>query len=259
MPKEYYRVVAGEVFGDLTVVSSAGSYMRHGRKAGARFLCRCKCGRESFYRASTLIRGISSRCINCAAKSKTKINLKAGDRIGKLKVTNGIPDKNIRKGRRCYECVCECGNIGMYEASRLNTKKSKECLHCAYKKRPQSTLRLTGEERMYNLLLKRAREKDFKNTINFIEFKKVISMNCRYCNSPPKRIIWLGGRNKVVKRVDVYANGIDRVDPLKGYAKKNSVPCCSLCNFAKHGLSELEFKNHVIKIYKNYVRRGVKI
>ena len=45
-------------------------------------------------------------------------------------------------------------------------------------------------------------------------------------------------------------NGIDRVDPNKGYTTKNCVSCCSKCNYAKHEMTLSEYKEWLIKSYK---------
>lgn len=42
-------------------------------------------------------------------------------------------------------------------------------------------------------------------------------------------------------------NGIDRVDPTKGYIIDNCVPCCTTCNYMKRILQRDEFLDHVKK------------
>ena len=36
-------------------------------------------------------------------------------------------------------------------------------------------------------------------------------------------------------------NGIDRVDNEKGYEEGNVVPCCKICNVAKHDMAQKDF------------------
>ena len=36
-------------------------------------------------------------------------------------------------------------------------------------------------------------------------------------------------------------NGIDRVDNEKGYEEGNVVPCCKICNVAKHDMEQKDF------------------
>jgi uncharacterized metal-binding protein len=39
------------------------------------------------------------------------------------------------------------------------------------------------------------------------------------------------------------------LDSSLGYTKINSVPCCKVCNIAKHNLSVPEFLNHIKRIF----------
>lgn len=43
-------------------------------------------------------------------------------------------------------------------------------------------------------------------------------------------------------------NGIDRLDNRRGYTVKNSVPCCTLCNYKKGNQSADEFLTWVRKV-----------
>ena len=43
-------------------------------------------------------------------------------------------------------------------------------------------------------------------------------------------------------------NGIDRLDPTRGYIAKNVVPCCKTCNVAKLRMSREEFLNWVWRV-----------
>ena len=36
----------------------------------------------------------------------------------------------------------------------------------------------------------------------------------------------------------------------------NCVPCCSFCNYAKHEMTEEEFKNYISKVYTNLILKG---
>lgn len=45
--------------------------------------------------------------------------------------------------------------------------------------------------------------------------------------------------------------GLDRVDNNCGYVLDNVVPCCGKCNRAKHMLSQKEFLDLIVSIYKH--------
>jgi hypothetical protein len=50
------------------------------------------------------------------------------------------------------------------------------------------------------------------------------------------------------------AFGLDRLNSTIGYTEKNTVPCCTKCNYAKNTMDVVDFKKHIIKIYKHYAR-----
>ena len=68
------------------------------------------------------------------------------------------------------------------------------------------------------------------------EYYKVLMSEaiCHYCHSH-------------IGETSGYA--LDRVDNLKGYLTDNVVPCCKLCNVMKNNLSEIDFEEHIIKIF----------
>lgn len=45
----------------------------------------------------------------------------------------------------------------------------------------------------------------------------------------------------MISAMRTFINGIDRVDSSIGYTIQNSVPCCKICNYAKHNLTLEEF------------------
>ena len=60
--------------------------------------------------------------------------------------------------------------------------------------------------------------------------KELISKECFYCGA------------KFSNEWDGYKyNGIDRVDNEKGYEEGNVVPCCKICNVAKHDMEQKDF------------------
>ena len=44
------------------------------------------------------------------------------------------------------------------------------------------------------------------------------------------------------------ASGLDRMDAAQGYTKKNTIPCCVLCNFIKNQMSVTAFLEHAQKV-----------
>ena len=81
----------------------------------------------------------------------------------------------------------------------------------------------------YCTLKAKAKNKNQKFLISFVNFKILIKKHCYYCNKEPNPF-----------------NGIDRIDSSKGYEIDNCVACCAVCNFAKHKLTQKEFAEHII-------------
>jgi 5-methylcytosine-specific restriction endonuclease McrA len=82
------------------------------------------------------------------------------------------------------------------------------------------------------------------------EFRRLTSLNCVYCGSPP-----MGVRTHKNLNGDFLFNGLDRVDNSKGYTLKNVVPCCKQCNIAKRGLTVEEFKAWIRRVYKHITEK----
>jgi hypothetical protein len=48
-------------------------------------------------------------------------------------------------------------------------------------------------------------------------------------------------------------NGIDRIDNRLGYERANSIPCCSICNFAKNSMSYEDFIKWIGMVKKHKI------
>ena len=87
-------------------------------------------------------------------------------------------------------------------------------------------------------------------------FKNFMQQPCFYCGRNPFLKRYAYHRTRYSKGIKTdesgYLNGIDRVNPKKGYTKENCVPCCKICNIAKSDLSQSEFRNLICLIYKNF-------
>lgn len=93
-----------------------------------------------------------------------------------------------------------------------------------------------------------AKERSIEFQLSFEEFQSLVRKNCFYCNTKPQQ--------RVKHKKDIgYFNGIDRLDNNKEYILSNCVSCCKLCNTAKMSLSLEEFKSHINKIYKYFIKK----
>lgn len=87
----------------------------------------------------------------------------------------------------------------------------------------------------YKTLLRTAGKRGYAVDLNFEQFNEIINRPCAYCN------------------VFDLVIGIDRVDNNTGYLFNNCNACCKTCNMMKHSHSVEDFKNQIIKIYKNII------
>lgn len=155
---------------------------------------------------------------------------------------------------------CECGVV---KTILLKNYKNGQSLSCGcYNKsltkgRPSVLRKDSGVSDLNHLFLvykngSKGRKLSFELTKQ--EFKELTSNNCTYCGVEPKQKT---GRKKYTQTHGEYIyNGIDRIDNSLGYIKENCVPCCKICNYAKHKLTQLEFTNWLSKIVDFQMRKS---
>lgn len=76
-----------------------------------------------------------------------------------------------------------------------------------------------------------AKSRGYTFELSFENFSKLVKKDCFYCGKKPKKY-----------------NGIDRKINRIGYTKKNSVPCCWICNRMKWNMSTYEFASSIINL-----------
>lgn len=74
------------------------------------------------------------------------------------------------------------------------------------------------------------------------DVEELIFKNCFYCGSSPELLYY--------DRTNIKFIGIDRVNNRLGYIKGNCVPCCIICNRAKHALTPERFMKWLEQIVK---------
>jgi hypothetical protein len=90
---------------------------------------------------------------------------------------------------------------------------------------------------------------------------ELFKSNCEYCGSEPSN-----GFNKYIHQAERYTEdtiaknwihytGIDRVDNDKGYYLLNCIPCCKICNRAKHTLTIEEFETWIDRLINHRQRK----
>lgn len=174
-----------------------------------------------------------------------------GDRIGNFIV---LRDEYIGKNRT-WICECKCGaEKRFWKLSSISRQKSCGCLI--------DEVGLNGKQR--RSMISRmcsyrsgARSRGLEWNLSYLDFVKVATGRCFYCNADPKK--WDCASNAPSVRKDcpnvnpkdyeIRFNGIDRLNNKIGYLPDNVVPCCTKCNRAKSDMTFDEFLNHVEKMH----------
>ena len=126
---------AGDIFGDWTVISSDVI-----RKEGYKkyYKCRCKCEIIQIVREDNLVRGHSTKCINCAAKiHSVSDKIKIGDIFGSWKVISLPYVKELKYSyyQKYCRCRCMCGTEREICIYKLLKGKTRSCPSCIKKTR----------------------------------------------------------------------------------------------------------------------------
>lgn len=184
-----------------------------------------------------------------------------GKRFGSLTVVDLKIDTQATSGRykRVWICRCTCGNtIEVRRPDALKCGDIKSC-GCYSKKTIVKAIKvhtLPKGEAAFNALYsdykKEAVQRDLIFQLDEIQFRKITSSRCFYCNEVPSQTYKVSNNGKYMY------NGIDRMDNSIGYIKYNCVPCCKMCNFIKGGLSKEDFLLHINGIH-SYIKNGVSI
>ena len=152
-----------------------------------------------------------------------------------------------------WECRCDCGksvtvsrtSIRVFEARGGSPTKTWNCVpscgcslqegilkprpHYKFKKpRPEGN---AGKNTLLKCYRNAARKRDFEWSLTSEDFDLLTASTCHYCGVGPCRLKKSEGRDR---GQDYLYNGIDRLDNSLGYTRSNSLPCCSICNWAKH-------------------------
>lgn len=118
---------------------------------------------------------------------------------------------------------------------------------------PHPWLRKRPYEGCYNRFKDLATRKGRVVEITYEDFLAiVVKGKCEYCGIPLQWAIH-NARDKGVHR----PYQIDRVDNSLEYVKGNCVPCCPVCNKAKHALPLAEFVHWIARLYHNLKEKNI--
>lgn len=149
-------------------------------------------------------------------------------------ITKG--DNSIPK----WEVICSCGKIDVATTYQLKSKNPRKrlCEDCA-RRRPRKDKQDKGLKSEHHNYRHNALNKGLNFEITLGDFSELITKSCEYCGKEPLP----RGKHKALM------NGLDRVDNSLGYLLTNVVPCCTVCNMMKKGLTKLEFLSHINDVY----------
>lgn len=112
----------GKTFGKWTVVVR----VKNG-KPGRYYECICECGTKSIIAGTDLHAGRTTQCTSCQYKKLYNTEREINKKYGKWTVLRFV---DVYKRSQRYECVCECGFVGIYAASDLRGGRTLQCATC---------------------------------------------------------------------------------------------------------------------------------
>lgn len=154
-----------------------------------------------------------------------------------------------------YLCRCDCGIEKFAILHRLYSGRTVSC--GCFQKEQATALgknnKLKEGNSKENCIISAykyvAKKNQLDCTLTKEEFHNFFISNCYYCGISPHRTAQSKGY------VSSFTfNGIDKVNPNKGYTLENCVPCCTECNKAKNNMSVEEFKTWIIRLYINFIK-----
>ena len=161
-----------------------------------------------------------------------------------------------RRGDGCWSvlCRCSCGNIKIVQRPnqmRRGLVRSCGCLNSELSSKRRKGKAPVGKlpegEAAFNALLRiyttNAAFRGLEFNLQAEKFRILTSSDCFYCGIPPFARLYR-------HRNGTYAyNGLDRVDPVRGYTEQNVVPCCIICNRAKRSMTHDEFMGWLNRVF----------
>lgn len=245
--------LTGERFDRLLVIERAENCP----KGGARWRCKCDCGKITIVPSRTLIHGGTKSC-GCGQFRGMKRHRDdlTGQKFGRLTALSFVRS-DPEKGRTFWRCLCDCGKETRVNAHSLKTGMTKSCgcLHDEVRRTKGKKYTRSDEPRLYTLggtlgnYKHSAARKGIDWALSAAEFERLIKKPCSYCGAKPSK--------KCNKRGKIFLrNGIDRINSSKGYEKSNVTPCCFVCNVAKSTHRASDFTNWISRAFLHLTATG---
>jgi hypothetical protein len=176
--------------------------------------------------------------------SKFKLEDLTGQRFGRLVAVE--PAQKTAGGTYRWKCACDCGNTCDVATGKLKRgiTKSCGCYRVDAKKLPPGEAAL---KRIVTAYRRNAEKRGLAWNLTDDQIHALVTGNCEYCDAPPT--------NRMKSSAVVYTytfdyNGIDRIDNTVGYAPDNVITCCKTCNWAKGQMTNEEFREWAVRLYR---------
>ena len=205
-----------------------------------RWDCVCDCGEHITVEGTYLVRSVKKSC-GC----KNFENL-SGEKFGFLTAIERVMIKNKKPK---WKCLCDCGN---YTSVSYRNLKGGDIFSCGCSTRRRDRELSVWKTIYFKYFKHAAKEREIIFNLTIDELKEICTKPCHYCNKSHSS----HRKDRYFKEngIEVFYNGLDRVDSNKGYTTDNVVPCCKRCNAAKNDMTVDEFKAWIIKIYNFYIK-----
>lgn len=120
------------------------------------------------------------------------------------------------------------------------------------------TDREAGFRKIISAYRARAKKRRLSWTLTYLEAKILLASRCYYCGQGPTRAYNRHGLTTDTEYGDLFeANGIDRLDPSKGYENFNVVSACARCNYGKHLDDLSSFTHWISTVYHHLSAKGL--
>ncbi len=171
-----------------------------------------------------------------------------GQTFGKLTVVERTENWS-NKAKTCifsvWICQCECGNLKKVNGTSLTQGRTVSC-GCIKKETKYAEGSSFG--RLFDSYKSNAKRRGIPFELTDRQFLELISMPCHYTGRAPYRKY--AHKRRDGKTPDAFTyNGIDRIDPSKGYTVDNCVACCFEVNRAKSDMSKDDFLKMIDDIH----------
>ena len=167
-----------------------------------------------------------------------------GQTYGRLKVI--AFHHSDKRWRKHYECECICGEKKVVQGVLLKSGNTKSC-GCLKRERAREKCLPHGTAAMRQVIAgdkDKAKKAGIEYKLTVPQFRAIAEGQCFYCGK-------YGTNTKKSPHGsgDYSYNGLDKIEPTKGYVLSNVVSACKRCNFAKSNMSQGEFMQWIRTAY----------